>query len=293
MKLTNLESANPACVLALAGVMRITGARSRWCDNFQTVELDRSLSAVDFLPAATARRAQLSRWPDDASADWWLTQAKTTDDPDASATICMLGTPTSKGGWAHSQWRMIFGQQRWLKMIREALREVDSRMPAWLSATHWPRDHYMGMTGVDCGAYCPPAYNWTSNTSKLSKGNPVSLWLMWEGMHMLPSVPISGMVDRAGRWSDSPHGYASLGWRDRNSVRWPLWTQWADNRSLQTLWSCEQLYATCLDARLAPYDPHPTIREMLTGWGIGRVMESWRAAQPPPYAWRLQYGSPL
>jgi hypothetical protein len=199
MRLRNLEQHNPASALALVGIMRITGARSRWCGpDFYEVEIDRSLSASDLLPAASARLQQLLVWPDDADEEWWLDRARAAE-PGEIDTIAMLGSQTRHGKWAHSQWRMIFGQQRWLRMIRTALGEIDAAaLDAWLESSHWPRNHYMGMSGVDCGAYCPPAHNWTADTSKLSSGNPVSLWLMWEGMHILPTVPISGYVVASG-----------------------------------------------------------------------------------------------
>lgn len=281
MRLASVVAENPACILALAGVMRITGVRARWCDPaLDGAELEREVTPSELLKAATSRLNQIASWPDDAEEEWWLAYARRTDlDAETQATIETLGSLARDGEWKHSQWRMVQGQQRWIRMIRQALTQIDAAaITAWLQSTHWPRDAYMGMSGVDCSAYRPAALNWTSDTAKQSRGSPVSLWLMWEGMHLLPSV--SGNT---------------LGWGDRMHVRWPIWTASASIDWLRTIWWSEWLMRD-LDSPSIPVgecgefvSPRAVLREQ----GVVHVYESRRSLQPPPYSWRLNAGMPI
>lgn len=284
MILAAIDHANPACILALAGLMRIANVNARLLDtDGRGAETQHPVVASDVMSAAVKRAHQIQDWPADADEEWWRESVRVATqigDTETLDTLSMLGSQVPRGEetWAHSRWRMIFGQQRWLNLIRHALEKIDeSSIEQWLSAEHWPRDHYMGMTGVDCGAYTPAAYNWTSHTSRLSKGNPVSLWLMWEGLHAVPSVTGE-----------------TIGWISKNKVRWPIWYEHRSYDWVRTVWSSSWLMEDDINGRITDDpDDATTARKALTSIGVSCVYEAMKTAQPPPYAYRLNSGWPL
>lgn len=186
---------NPAEFVALGGIMRMLGVRARFGDG-GIAEVDRPISVDELLDHARSRLSRLHDWPDDISSEWIEhMHRRGYIDLASSEDACMIGSSRApRHGdsieWRPTWFRMVSGRQQWVEDTRRALRQIDLPMLArWLAQYMWPRDYTMGMTGVDAPAYTPPALRWEgSNTSAGSRGNPVSLWLMWEGYHAFPCV---------------------------------------------------------------------------------------------------------
>jgi hypothetical protein len=219
-----IEMSNPASVIALAGIMRRLGVRARFVGPYAGAEIDRDITAADLARAAQSAHRFLGAWPDDVDSAWWMAQirqARQDRDLQALAALAALGSE-GPDGWKPSRFRLVGGPQRWLKMFRDAaLAAADEESAArWLAARDWPRDTEMGMTGLDSGAFAPAALRWAgSDTQQGSLGNPISLWLMWEGIQALPS-----------------HGGETTGWVSDREFRWPVWRDHIGIESLVSIW---------------------------------------------------------
>lgn len=274
-----IHYSSPAEFVALVGVMRMLRVRARFgVGGFAEVEGD--ITAEDLLAHVRSRMHRIEDWPDDVSPAWiegMHRQAYAALDRDLSDEACMLGSSRQPGRespieWVPTWFRMVSGRQRWIEDMRRAMRQIDaSTIARWLRQYMWPRDYRMGMTGVDEQAYTPPALRWAgSDTSAGSMGNPVSLWLMWEGYHAFPCL--AGVTA----------GWAYAGSRKSPShrrFRWPVWREYASWETIRGAYSMGATSGIVVEKHR---------RELRACLSVELVMEAFPTRMPPGSKyWRL------